>query len=310
MTWINNGVAAQDATVTDPIPAGQTFADALACQPFGVSTTSPGLCQYNPGTNAVSWTGNIGPGNANRVEIAFNVTVPGPGAYNNVGVMVFTNPPPALLAQGPAALQAQAAGAVGNAGGGGGGAGAGGGDGGAGAGGPAGNQAPAGPQGPTITVQPLQNLAGPGAPIDWLITVFNPTDQTVSGASIILTVPGNLNLLGAIGNGGAPNINGVRVVMPLDPIPPGGTATLTLNTQAIRDLLAQNITLIAGLQLADGTIIFADGTVFRVPSTLPATGESPMSAWRFPIVLVLIAALLTAAAIGKRVQMHYMPQQK
>jgi hypothetical protein len=146
-------------------------------------------------------------------------------------------------------------------------------------------------------VNPQQNFVSPGNQVDWLITVSNPTGSTISGASIILTVHCNMNMLGGAGKGGNVTFNGAGVFMALYYIPPGGTATLTLNTTAIRNLLAQNITLVAGLQLADGTILFADGTVYRPPSQLPGTGASPLAAWRLPALLglLMLAAMVLLA---------------
>jgi uncharacterized repeat protein (TIGR01451 family) len=82
MTWFNTG-APQTVTITDTLEANQTFAGNLTCQTFGTSTQTD--CSQNG--NVITWSGTIGTGNENRIEIAFDVQVPGDGNYTNTAVL-------------------------------------------------------------------------------------------------------------------------------------------------------------------------------------------------------------------------------
>jgi LPXTG-site transpeptidase (sortase) family protein len=84
MVWINDSnLAALDAEVFDPIPAGTTFLGGLVCSEDGTDSTTT-LCSYNAGTNQIEWAGTIypDPGDAtaadadNEIVITFLVTVP------------------------------------------------------------------------------------------------------------------------------------------------------------------------------------------------------------------------------------------
>ena len=277
--WDANGNGARDANEPQGIMAFANYQVRVAASNF-----NPGNPLENYVLTDINVAGSTDPSGdtiSDSSPLTVGVTTSAFGVNNHTIDFGFTQVPPTTTGGGGTG----GGGVVGGAGGGGGG----------GTGGQPGNQGPAGPAQPIITVNPFQNFVSPGNPVDWLITVSNPTGSTITGASIILTVPGNLNLLGGTGNGGNVRFNGAGVVMALNPIPPGGSATLTLNTRAIRDLLAQNITLVAGLQLADGTIIFADGTVYRPPGQLPNTGASPVAAWRLPALLAVLA--LTALVL-------------
>jgi LPXTG-site transpeptidase (sortase) family protein len=83
MVWINDSnVAALDAVVIDPIPAGTTFSGGLVCSEDGSSTGT--LCNFNAGTNEIEWAGTIFPDPGvtnpalanNAITITFLVSIP------------------------------------------------------------------------------------------------------------------------------------------------------------------------------------------------------------------------------------------
>src|SRR5690606_2809227 len=78
MVWVNTGNP-QNATITDTLQTGQTFAGNLVCTEYG--TTVRTSCAFSNDT--ITWTGTIGTGNANRVEVSFDVTVSGNGTFRN-----------------------------------------------------------------------------------------------------------------------------------------------------------------------------------------------------------------------------------
>jgi len=291
MVWFNTS-AAQAATITDPIRAGQTFAGNLVCTAFGnppgasVTTT----CAFDPVTNTVTWAGTIDQGNANRVEIAFDVTVPGAGTYDNTATLT-TNPPPGVLgALGVFSATASNTVNIGGIGGGGGGGGE-------------GAAAPAQQTTPILAAQALPAFFTPGVPFQFVATVTNPGNAPVNlnGAVLSTILPNGLTLQSAVGANGTVTVNGATINMVLAPIPPGGTATLTLNVVLPPNFPGLSTSMIFVLTLPDGTTIVVEAVAYREPTLLPATGERTSFDWRLPALLALLSlSAMSLAAFSLR----------
>ena len=86
MVWFNTRLM-QAATISDLLDPSQTNPTNLSCTPYG--TTSTNRCEILGG-NTIFWEGIMGDGTDptdranNRLEISFEVTVPGSGSYKTV----------------------------------------------------------------------------------------------------------------------------------------------------------------------------------------------------------------------------------
>lgn len=255
--WLNTG-ASQTATISDVLPANQTFNGNLVCTAVGSSVTNS--CVFDPATRTVAWNGTIDTGNNNRVEIAFDVIVPGDGDYTNT----------ATISANGATASASNTVRIGNP-----------------------TSAPGiGLQDPAIVklVDPM--FAQPGERVTWTITVTNPNNAGVSNVSVTDNMPPQLEILSASASIGTVTVNGQNITFNIDPLPANTTATITVNTRLRADVegavTVTNTALLYNGKTADATLV----TVRE----LPATGESPW--WHLPLMLTLSAVLGLGGIVG------------
>ncbi len=285
MEWFNSGDGnpatnnRQFVTITDTLPANQTFLGNLVCTAFdsdpvnngaagvGTETTS---CTEVAGT--ITWTGYIDedfgvPAGDNSLIISFDVTVAGDGIYTNVATLDDGN---------PATTNVVASATVGI------------------------NTAVPDvepefiAQDPVIVklVDPL--LAQPDEEVVWTIEVTNPNPFALNDISVTDAIPDALEIISATASFGSPTISGQNVTYSVATLNAGQTVTVTINTRIRPDAVAQVITNVVVL---DNTGAEADAAVLTV-SALPETGETPW--WRSivgfgTITSIFLLSVLTIA---------------
>ncbi|MGB1287160.1 MAG: GEVED domain-containing protein, partial [Aggregatilineales bacterium] len=270
MVWFNTG-AAQAATVGDVLQANQTFNGNLVCTAFGISTTAN--CTYMAGTRTVEWQGVIDTGNPNRVEIAFDVIVPGAGSYSNS----------ANINVGGATATAAAAVVIGSPG------------------------APAAPVVggasdsapdtaglfPVISKSADPAFAATGDTVNWTIRVSNPHSVALPDVKFVDTVPGSLDVLSAVTSAGIVTVNGQTVNFAINDISPGDTVTIIVQTRvraitSAEEALIENVAIL--LEPYEDCECSAKAQLVVV-NELPATGETP---WWRQTALVTILIVMSA----------------
>ncbi len=244
MVWFNTG-AGENATVTDVIQNNQTFNGNLVCTAFGLSTTS--LCEYDPVTNTVTWTGFIDNGNPNRVEIAFDVLIGGNGTYNNDATITIGNNEPSV-----------SAGRV-----------------------RVGDDTP----GPELEDPALVKLvdpafAQPGEVVKWTIRVRNPNsgvNDVIPNVGFTDEVDARLEILGTDNTAGTVTVNGQSVTFLIGALQPLQEVEINILTRVRQD--AEVPFIIENFVALNSPYedINSSAVVLNIKE-LPATGETPV--WR------------------------------
>jgi uncharacterized repeat protein (TIGR01451 family) len=237
MTWLNTG-APQAATVTDPIPANQTFIGNLTCTPFGTTTTTS--CMFNAGT--ITWSGTLGTGTANRLEIGFDVQVPGNGSYQNVASIN---------------IGGQTSAATGTVN----------------VGGPAGGGTPV-PNlaNPAIIKSVDTTIAGPGSDVTWTIMVSNPNPVALTNVQVSDTLPAQLEIISVSTPVGAATVSGSAVNITIPTLNPGQTANIIVHSRVRKDAQGGQIENVA---ILIGPYKGQSSAILNIVQVLPKTGEHP-----------------------------------
>ncbi len=238
MTWSSTAAAGQTVVITDAIPAGQTFAGNLTCQPSGTSTQTS--CSFSNG--AVVWEGTIFGGAANQVVIAFDVNVAGAGSYSNSATLTQPGTNVSVVATASVGISTGA--------------------------GP--TQVP--PQQCNITITPDPAFAVAGGKVNWSVnaTIVDNTKPNI----ITITLPAELTLLGVDAAKGAKvTVKGGVITITIDPgVALGPYPAIVVRTQIKRNLKAPfTITVLGWMNdhecQASVTILSVDA--------LPETGQHP-----------------------------------
>lgn len=257
MVWLNTG-GPQNATVLDSLQPNQTFAGELECTAFGTSTTTS--CLFDAGT--VSWTGLIGTGQPNRVEIAFNVTVPGPGTYSNVATIGING------------TTAQADGRVTIDG------------------------DPVDEPGafimsadPAISKVGAPQFAQPGEEVVWTITIWNPSDNPAINPVVTDVIPGELDVIAANTTSGDLTLDGTTYVWTQPTLSVGDTVTIIIITRVRADADVPFVVTNTAVLTGDNFEEMDSSAVVISVLELPATGETPRDA------LILRTLLMTLGVV-------------
>lgn len=262
MVWINTGNP-QQATIGDVLGANQTFAGNLQCTAFGNSVTDS--CTLNNGT--VTWEGTIGRRAPNRVEISFEVTVPGDGTYDNT----------ATIDVGGETETADAEVVIGD---------------------PNDDDDDDNNDDDGVGIELLDpaivkfgnpTLARPGELVTWTIQVLNPNDVPLSNITVSDTVSPDFEILSASATVGTPTVNGQEISLFIADIQANETITITVVTRILDSIEANVLENTAVLDVCDCT---ATAEVLVV-GELPSTGETP---WWRPILNIL--GLLTVVGLA------------
>ncbi|TVR19378.1 MAG: hypothetical protein EA396_12765, partial [Anaerolineaceae bacterium] len=240
MVWFNTGTR-EAATVSDVLQPGQTFDGNLICTAFGASVTQS--CEYNAATNTVLWTGEIDTSQANRVEIAFDVTVPGPGSYTNVGT----------ITRGGETESAEATVNIADD-----------------------PEDPLGPFGidPAIVklVDPI--FAQPGEDVVWTISVINPHGVPLSNVRFVDEMPEQFEIISTESPPeGELTIDGQTITFNVVTLQAQQTLTIEILTRLRPDVVPPFI--VTNLAVLQGQYRGEAQAEVRSIGELPATGETP-----------------------------------
>jgi len=258
-TWINTG-APQQVIIEDVLQAGQTFAGNLSCQALGTSVQ----VSCTESNNVVVWTGTIGTGQDNRVTITFDVTVSGPGQFNNISQL--------LDANGNMIATASATETISDP-----------------------NPEPVNDTGtPELELIKVVDppLSRPGEIVTWQVFVNNSGNGDAANLLVTDTLPDGLTLINTEVTTGTIDVNGNSLQWTIPSLPANQDATLTIITR-LNDDAATTLTNIARV---DDTLT-ADASVVIV-SELPRTGETPV--WRHPLMALLVSILAVLLVISGR----------
>ena len=257
--WINTG-APSPATITDPIQPNQTFSGNLVCTEFGLSFTNS--CVYDIVTNTVTWTGNIGTGQPNRVEIAFDVLIPGEGVYNNVAsIQTGGNNPQVSNAVGVVNIDGEAIPGPGML-------------------------------DPTIVKLVDPNFAQPNEIVRWEIKVFNPNNGgALPNIGFTDTIDSRMTIIGATSTSGTVTIDGQNVTFFTPALQAQETVDIVILTRVRPD--ADVPFIIDNVVALDFPYEYlnANAVVLNIRE-LPATGETPI--WRDAVIVGAVAVIASA----------------
>ncbi len=153
-------------------------------------------------------------------------------------------------------------------------------------------------------------FARPGDAVTWTIEVNNPAPIPMSNIRVSDTLPPQLELISSSASAGQVSINDLQITWTLGSLPPGGSATMTIQTRVRSNplpapytnqqasctpggqLFTENI---ACLQYDGGAQVCTTARTLCV-SQLPQTGFTPH--WREPLLWGAVALLLVTSMVG------------
>lgn len=278
MSWANNGEA-QTATVTDALPTNQSFNGNLVCTAFGTSITTS--CDYNPIAHAVTWSGTIAQGNANRVEIAFEVVVPGPGTYQNTASLTTELPGDTTSIQDSVTIPGV----------------------------PIDDDDDdddddgEDPEGgfvvsdPAISKVGAPQFAQPGEEVVWTITITNPGSTPALNPVVTDVIPSELEVLSASASSGTLTWDGAVYTWTQPELAPGKEVTITIITRVRMDAeVPFTVTNTAVLTSDNFDEVTSSANVISAWE-LPATGAPPLRVRILHTVLAVCCLLVMGAGV-------------
>jgi len=144
-------------------------------------------------------------------------------------------------------------------------------------------------------------FAGPGETVTWTITAGNPGPQTLTNVRVVDTLPAQFEVLSVSTTLGTGSVNGQTVTVDIPTLAVNANAVITVRSRirasAQPPYLLENNACMTSAQVSAAAC--AKATVSSAAG-LPATGESPWSALRMPMLLGAGLLLVTAFALLKR----------
>ncbi len=136
---------------------------------------------------------------------------------------------------------------------------------------------------PFITKSVEPPFAVPGENVTWRIFISNPGPVAITNVVVSDNMPSEIEILGVSSTAGSVSVSGQRVTVTIGTLNPGQTVTVTINARVRPNVqLPFIITNLANLT-GDGVNKDASADLLGA-SRLPATGESPWSAARLPLL--------------------------
>jgi uncharacterized repeat protein (TIGR01451 family) len=278
MVWFSTADPAlpgQAVVIGDTLRPGQTFAGNLSCQALGTSVTVS--CIFNG--SAVLWEGTLAGGDANRLIIGFDVTVPGPGEYDNAATLTRPGTNLRVDATANVATGGQATDGEGSDG---------------------GTRTDPVTVNPIVTITPVPPFGGPGSIVDWVIDINNPDPgRVLSDVVVVITLPEGVDFVEVIGlpPGLVVSVDGNVITITIGNLPPGSLA-FTVRTRISPSLRPPfSLTVTASLNICPCS---GSATITSV-TQLPATGElPPLSPGRLLLLLSTTGALVLLLAQVRR----------
>lgn len=138
-------------------------------------------------------------------------------------------------------------------------------------------------------------FAQPGDIVTWVITVFNPTNQTVSNISVTDSIPDSLEIVNVSATSGSASWSGQTVTFTQASLGPQQTVVITITTRVRpgAPFIIENVALLRSINWGD---VGDDGITARarlvLASEQPGTGQTPW--WRLPLLVAGLALGLAA----------------
>jgi uncharacterized repeat protein (TIGR01451 family) len=156
---------------------------------------------------------------------------------------------------------------------------------------------PGSPTPPTQVFDKQANppFAQPGDIVDWVITVFNPTNQTQTNISVTDSIPSSLEIVNVTATAGNVTWSGQEVTFTMASLAPQQTVVITITTRVRpgAPFVIENEALLRSINWGD---VGDDGLTARarlvLASEQPGTGQTPW--WRLPL---LVAGLALGLAV-------------
>lgn len=136
-------------------------------------------------------------------------------------------------------------------------------------------------------------FALPGEDVVWTVTISNPNSVALTGVQIEDDIPAELTILSATSSGGITSISGQTVTVSIPVLAPGTSVQTTIETR-IRDSVAPPY-IIENVAVIQPPYTGSSSARVLSAQTLPETGEAP--AWRMPLLVILISALLLLVTV-------------
>lgn len=162
---------------------------------------------------------------------------------------------------------------------------------------------PGSPTTPNTSISKTVNppFAAPGDTVTWTITAGNPGPQTLNNVRVVDTVPAQFEVLSVSTTLGTGSVNGQTVTVTIPTLAVGANAQITVRSRirisAQPPYLLENNACMTSAEYP--TAACAKATVSSAAG-LPATGASPWSGWRMPVLLAAGLLLVTGLAMLKR----------
>ncbi|MEO0595854.1 MAG: SdrD B-like domain-containing protein, partial [Chloroflexota bacterium] len=285
MVWYNPGASQPNVTIRDNIQLPQQLPATLAeidlqCSGGGAGGTDSGVCAVN--NNRIEWNGTMDTSSpadpTAALTISFNVLVPGPGTYDNVGVL--SSPTLANAISVAAAVSNDPDAPP-----------------------PSNDTAGISIEDPAVVKLADPQFALPGEDVTWTITISNPANGVPqNNLTVTDSVPPQLTIISASAQSGTVTITGQDVSWSIPTLAPGESLTMSVVTN-IRDDITLDVPIVTNTAILDGTPISSAATVLTV-TELPNTGETPW--WRTALTVLGITTLSLGAAyvlVRRRQQM-------
>lgn len=136
-----------------------------------------------------------------------------------------------------------------------------------------------------------------GGIVNWIITVFNPTDRSVNNVRITDNVPTGLEILDASATAGTVTWTAQTVTFTIASLGPGQSVTITVRTRVLSNAPFEmnNSAELSSDDWENGLLASAR---LVLAGQQPETGETPW--WRWPLILVVLGASAAAISVGLR----------
>lgn len=154
---------------------------------------------------------------------------------------------------------------------------------------------------PFITKSVNPPFAIPGESATWTITISNPGSIAINNVQVTDTMPAEVEILSVSATAGSVSHSGQTVSFSIGSLAPGQSVTITVQTR-VRDNVAvpfiiTNQACMTSTEHPDARC--ASATLTSV-GQLPATGQSPWSPWRVPLLAGAAGLALVAASLWLR----------
>jgi uncharacterized repeat protein (TIGR01451 family) len=142
---------------------------------------------------------------------------------------------------------------------------------------------------PFITKSVQPPFAVPGESVTWTITIRNPGTLTATNIQMTDNMPSEVEIQEVSATSGSVSFSGQTVNFNLGSLDGGGSVTITIRTRVrdnaplpfvITNQACMSSSINPGGSCTQATLVSA--------GELPATGQSPWSVWRMPLLVMVV----------------------